>query len=70
MHAWSFDGQAFEHEDVPVEIGPFTYRRDSYPWWGDYFGLTVGPEWVYLLYPTGDAATQRVHTQLIRRDNQ
>ncbi len=52
---------------VPTfEIGPFTYRRDTYPWYGDYTGLAAGPDWIFITYPYGDAATMRVHTDLLR----
>ncbi len=66
IHASTTDGTAFSRETVAAGVGPFNYRRDIWPWYGDYIGLWSGPDWIYLTYAFAQAADQTVHTDLVR----
>ena len=67
IHASTVDGQTYIYEVIPRAIGPFNYRRDIWPWYGDYFGLASGPSWIWITYPYADVSDGTMHTDLIRR---
>lgn len=40
---------------IVEDVGPFSFRRDTLPWYGDYFGLSIGPESVLIAHPVAAA---------------
>jgi hypothetical protein len=66
IHASTLDGASFQIETIEPDVGPFSYRRDTWPWYGDYVGLWAGPDWIYMTYAFAQEADQTVHTDFVR----